>query len=185
MTGFASSWIQQIEDGFAAPGPDDLKSLAKVYGCSVAWLTGHTTELSQENLALLRTVESTNDRDTLRRFMLMISTRDDDESPRMSARERLANIALREDVPVAAKVRYVKRQAQTRKHHCHWPECDKQVPPAMWGCKEHWFRLPKTLRDRIWRSFKPGQEVDMTPSAEYLDVANEVQQWIRENLTTS
>jgi hypothetical protein len=50
----------------------------------------------------------------------------------------------------------------------------------MWGCKTHWFRLPKALRDRIWATYAPGQEIDMTPSREYLDVADDVQRWIRE-----
>jgi hypothetical protein len=81
---------------------------------------------------------------------------------------------------IDAKRRYVQRQGQTRKHHCHWPGCEEHVPPAMWGCKAHWYKLPKALRDRVWRTYQPGQEVDMTPSAAYLDVADEVQRWIRE-----
>ena len=76
------------------------------------------------------------------------------------------------------KAAYVVRQKQTRKHHCHWTGCEKQVPPAMWGCKPHWFALPKHLRDRIWRAYKPGQEVNGTPSREYVAVAREVQAWI-------
>ena len=48
---------------------------------------------------------------------------------------------------------YVKSQPQTREHTCHWPGCKKQVPPAMWGCKKHWFMLPKHLRDRIWAAY--------------------------------
>ena len=76
------------------------------------------------------------------------------------------------------KVAYVKSQKQTRRHHCHWPGCEKQVPPAMWGCSQHWFKLPKALRDKIWRSYKPGQEVSLTPSPEYLEAAKEVQAWI-------
>ena len=79
------------------------------------------------------------------------------------------------------KAAYVVRQPQTRRHECHWPGCTKQVPPAMWGCKAHWFRLPKRLRDAIWRTYQPGQETTMTPSAEYLEVAREVQEWIREH----
>jgi len=27
-------------------------------------------------------------------------------------------------------------------HHCHWPGCIREVPPKMWGCSTHWFRLP-------------------------------------------
>ena len=71
-----------------------------------------------------------------------------------------------------AKREYVKRQPQTRSHRCHWTGCDKQVPPAMWGCKAHWFRLPKRLRDAIWASYQPGQEVRMDPSSAYLDAAD-------------
>lgn len=82
---------------------------------------------------------------------------------------------------IGAKVAYVKSAKQTRSHHCHWPGCDKQVPPAMWGCREHWYRLPKALRDRIWATYRPGQEKTLTPSDAYLAVARAVQEWIREN----
>jgi hypothetical protein len=81
------------------------------------------------------------------------------------------------------KVTYVKKQTQFRSHHCHWPGCKKQVPPAMWGCREHWFKLPKYLRDKIWAAYRPGQEKDMNPSRAYLQVADEVQQWITNYIT--
>ena len=64
------------------------------------------------------------------------------------------------------------------RHTCHWPGCDKEVPPAMWGCKTHWLSLPKRLRDRIWATYRPGQEIMKTPSPEYVTAAREVQQWI-------
>ena len=76
------------------------------------------------------------------------------------------------------KAAYVLRQKQTRYHTCHWPKCKKQVPPARWGCKPHWTSLPKFLRDRIWVAYRPGQEIDMNPSEEYLAVAMDVQLWI-------
>lgn len=76
---------------------------------------------------------------------------------------------------------YVRNQEQDRDHTCHWPDCERQVPPAMWGCKQHWFKLPKHLRDEIWDTYEIGQEVDMTPSDEYLDVAQRVQDWIEAN----
>lgn len=79
---------------------------------------------------------------------------------------------------MSTKADYVKAQPQTRGHTCHWPGCNKQVPPAMWGCKPHWFRLPARLRNAIWNAYGIGQEVTMTPSREYLDVATEVQRWI-------
>lgn len=77
------------------------------------------------------------------------------------------------------KVTYVKSQGQTRSHHCHWPGCSKQVPPALWGCRTHWYTLPGELRARIWETYEPGQEVDLSPSDEYLEVADEVQRWIK------
>jgi hypothetical protein len=79
------------------------------------------------------------------------------------------------------KAAYVRSQRQTREHTCHWPGCEKQVPPAMWGCRPHWYRLPAALRNKIWHAYRPGQENDLRPSQEYLDAANEVQQWIREH----
>lgn len=79
---------------------------------------------------------------------------------------------------VSGKADYVRAQPQTRDHGCHWPGCDKQVPPAMWGCKQHWFQLPPMLRARIWATYRPGQEVTMTPSAEYVEVAKRVHEWI-------
>jgi len=66
-------------------------------------------------------------------------------------------------------------------HICHWPTCNQAVPPKMWGCKKHWFKLPKRLRDKIWITYKPGQEITKDPSEEYLKVADEVQRWIKEN----
>ena len=51
----------------------------------------------------------------------------------------------------------------------------------MWGCRKHWFRLPKYLRDRIWAEFRPGQETNRTPSRTYLETAKEVQEWIKKH----
>ncbi len=77
------------------------------------------------------------------------------------------------------KAEYVKKQFQFREHHCHWPNCTTQVPPAMWGCRKHWFMLPKYLRNKIWNTYIPGQEIDMSPSIEYLEAAREVQEYIK------
>lgn len=87
-----------------------------------------------------------------------------------------------DDEPRSAKVVHVKAARQTRDHGCHWPGCGKQVKPVFWGCFPHWMTLPKDLRDRIWDAYRSGQEVDMTPSKEYLEAAEAVQNWIREHL---
>ena len=62
-------------------------------------------------------------------------------------------------------------------HECHWPTCKESVDPSMWGCKKHWFKLPKRLRDRVWATYRAGQEVTKTPSAAYMKVVLEVQDW--------
>lgn len=65
------------------------------------------------------------------------------------------------------------------KHTCHWPGCEQEVPPALWGCKSHWYKLPAALRSRIWATYVPGQEITKTPSEEYMEAAEAVQQWIK------
>lgn len=47
----------------------------------------------------------------------------------------------------------------------------------MWGCKGHWFKLPRDLRARIWATYRPGQEITKTPSDAYLAAAKSVQLW--------
>lgn len=82
---------------------------------------------------------------------------------------------------IGQKADYVRNEArknETFDHHCHWPGCTKKVPPAMWGCKTHWFKLPALLRAKIWRAYEPGQEISKDPSSDYLKVAHEVAAWI-------
>ena len=64
-------------------------------------------------------------------------------------------------------------------HTCHWPGCQKDVPPSRWGCSSHWYKLPKDIRDRIWRAYIPGQEITKTPSEAYLAVAREAEAFAR------
>ena len=76
------------------------------------------------------------------------------------------------------KADHVRSASQSRFHNCHWPGCDKQVPPAKWGCIKHWYMLPISLRNKIWATYKIGQEETRTPSREYVYVARQVQAWI-------
>lgn len=82
-----------------------------------------------------------------------------------------------------SKFEYVRDRARTpaRGHHCHWPGCSRKVPPALWGCRDHWYKLPADLRREIWNTFKPGQEESKTPSREYVEAAKKVQAWITAN----
>jgi hypothetical protein len=49
----------------------------------------------------------------------------------------------------------------------------------MWGCKQHWFKLPQHIRDGIWQTYKAGQEITKTPSREYMQAAKAAQDWIK------
>lgn len=51
----------------------------------------------------------------------------------------------------------------------------------MWGCFQHWKRIPRTLQSLIWKTFEPGQEISGEPSAAYLAAAEAVQSWIKEH----
>ena len=64
---------------------------------------------------------------------------------------------------------------------CHWPGCERQVPSHYWACAEHWAELPKRLRDRLVRAYRPGQEIDKQPSREYIQTAQEVHHWMVEH----
>lgn len=85
---------------------------------------------------------------------------------------------------IAAKAEHVREQMRVGNagnHHCHWPGCEKRVPPAQWGCTHHWYKLPRSLRNKIWAAYRIKQEDSKTPSARYIEVAREVQAWIRDN----
>jgi len=32
---------------------------------------------------------------------------------------------------------------------CHWPRCEKPLPPRMYFCTAHWKRLPKEIRNQF------------------------------------
>lgn len=67
----------------------------------------------------------------------------------------------------------------TRPHACHWPGCQVEVLPRFWGCLKHWNALPIVHRKAISRAYRPGQELDKRPSAEYRAAAAAADAWIR------
>lgn len=83
---------------------------------------------------------------------------------------------------IGQKADYVRAkitEGRAGNHHCHWPGCERKVPPAQWGCRRHWYMLPQALRNKIWRAYRPGQEINKTPSASYIEISREVHEWIR------
>ena len=55
-------------------------------------------------------------------------------------------------------------------HTCHALGCEKAVPPKMLMCAPHWRLVPVRLQREVWAKYRPGQEIDKRPNAEYLDV---------------
>ena len=82
---------------------------------------------------------------------------------------------------IGAKVEHVRAADQTRDHHCHWPGCSEQVPPAKWGCRRHWYMLPAAIRDAIWRTYRIGQERSQSPSREYVAAAHAAREFALEH----
>ena len=56
-------------------------------------------------------------------------------------------------------------------HTCHALGCMVEVPERTFMHREHLFMVPKTLRDAIWRHYRPGQEVTKDPSKAYIEAA--------------
>jgi hypothetical protein len=77
------------------------------------------------------------------------------------------------------KYDHVRAARQTRDHPCHWPLCSRQVPPAKFMCREHWYRLPVRIRNKIWAAYRAGQEENMNVSQAYIAAAREAQDWIQ------
>jgi len=63
-------------------------------------------------------------------------------------------------------------------HTCHATDCHIKVPPEMFLCKNHWFLLPKVMRDMIWSTYRPGQCDDKNPSLEYCIAAKNAVMYI-------
>lgn len=45
-------------------------------------------------------------------------------------------------------------------HHCAAPRCLKKVPFTQLMCSAHWFKVPKDLRDLIWKLYRAVEAGD-------------------------
>jgi hypothetical protein len=44
-------------------------------------------------------------------------------------------------------------------HECPSDGCTRSVPQTQLACREHWYALPKEIRDEVWRTYRaPGRE---------------------------
>lgn len=68
--------------------------------------------------------------------------------------------------------------SRASEHTCHAKGCDIKVPPRMFMHREHWFMLPKAMRQAILNAYVPGQERRMDPSEEYIEAALAAVEWL-------
>lgn len=70
-----------------------------------------------------------------------------------------------------SKAAYVRSEAAKQhdgSHLCHAVACERPVPPAILMCAAHWRMVPGELQREVWRTYRPGQERDKSPSRAYL-----------------
>lgn len=56
-------------------------------------------------------------------------------------------------------------------HTCHALDCTDAIAPRLFMCRRHWRMVPRLLQKELWKQYRPGQEVDKQPSAQYLLIA--------------
>jgi hypothetical protein len=53
-------------------------------------------------------------------------------------------------------------------HLCHAYGCTTEIPPRLLMCARHWQMVPRAVKVLVWKHYRPGQEIDKRPSAEYM-----------------
>jgi hypothetical protein len=41
-------------------------------------------------------------------------------------------------------------------HRCPGPDCEAQVPDHMLMCRTHWYQVPRSLRNAVWKAWRDG-----------------------------
>lgn len=43
-------------------------------------------------------------------------------------------------------------------HRCPGPNCNRKVSEDKLMCRDHWYQVPRELRDNVWRTYRhvPG-----------------------------
>jgi hypothetical protein len=64
------------------------------------------------------------------------------------------------------------------KHVCHVPGCMTPVKPDKLMCRADWALVPDLMRQAVYATYRPGQEVTKSPSREYVRVALEACRYV-------
>ncbi len=66
------------------------------------------------------------------------------------------------------------------RQRCRHPECDRAATQAGWGCRQHHFKLPPDLRDRLYRAATAELGADRRLGPGWQCVADEADRWAAE-----
>lgn len=47
-------------------------------------------------------------------------------------------------------------------HRCAAIRCEHIIPPEMLMCYAHWKKVPKPIQNEVWRTYRKGQENDLS-----------------------
>jgi hypothetical protein len=50
-------------------------------------------------------------------------------------------------------------------HRCPGLGCERRVPADQVACRDHWFQVPKPLRDEVWSAWRALQSAAGDPVA--------------------
>ena len=59
------------------------------------------------------------------------------------------------------------------KHKCPAPPCNRRVPYEMLACRNHWYAIPRHLRDQIWDAYLSGSPEHTTLIAEAIQLLHD------------
>jgi hypothetical protein len=58
-------------------------------------------------------------------------------------------------------------------HKCPAPPCNRQVDRSRLACRNHWYAIPKHLRDQIWDAYLSGADEHTALVAEAVQYLHE------------
>ena len=65
-------------------------------------------------------------------------------------------------------------------HTCHAFGCDRVIAPRFFMCPRHWAMVPPRHKAAVLRTYRPGQEIDKSPSPEYVAAATAARNAVRD-----
>ncbi len=39
-------------------------------------------------------------------------------------------------------------------HTCHANDCAVETPPSMFMCRKHWYMVPQSLQNAVWKAYR-------------------------------